>query len=684
MIGASRAFPLQIEVSGGGLLAVLIVALSVTYVRSVTEVGGDGDETVVSITVSDDVVGWPYRDADYVSVRPSEVDGEADADGDGAEAARVALTDAEAEVELDPGRWTLEAVGDRQTIGTESVGVSHELSTQCASMAVDPDTVDVTVTGGPERLPLDGVTVAPVGGSAEAHTDEDMITTNDEGRRRIDGLPVGEYGVSTRPAVDGVETTAAASSVTVSDGEVTNVTLPIEVQCSLTGSRRDRAATLADRIDELSADSARDVAIPHYYGTVLAAVLEVVEAVAATPPRAVVAGVHPNAGVDALLDATERGIDAVADAMSERRVVRLFGTCASMPPATVGWDGAESVTLAGFLDCAAGGADHERHAFRERLAETDDFLDRRWGESRRERPGSDAPRPIRRVHVGARRRRPGTRGRRPGVRRRPSARRDRGTVRSRPATPASRRANPLRRPPDRDRSRSGSLSRRSTDDHAESDDAEEEPYGAGRGRPVERRLRDATEDVDRPAPDVEVALGTHPRRARHAPCRPPLVGRVSYHDHAAGRRRSDPVLRDRHASGFRERPRDRAALGRQRLRSRPVGGRQVPVRGFEVGVPRDDADEPARDHEREEQPTRSDEVTPVHVCRWYFTTVRVTVPIGSGMSRGWRSDGQEMADLVVEFRQSGAVPEAVVAEAERLYAAGKYHEALLCVLEARE
>lgn len=77
-------------------------------------------------------------------------------------------------------------------------------------------------------------------------------------------------------------------------------------------------------------------------------------------------------------------------------------------------------------------------------------------------------------------------------------------------------------------------------------------------------------------------------------------------------------------------------------------------------------------------------MTPVHVCRWYFTTVTVTVPIGSGMSRGWRSDEQEMADLVVEFRQSGAVPEAVVAEAERLYAAGKYHEALLCVLEARE
>ena len=54
------------------------------------------------------------------------------------------------------------------------------------------------------------------------------------------------------------------------------------------------------------------------------------------------------------------------------------------------------------------------------------------------------------------------------------------------------------------------------------------------------------------------------------------------------------------------------------------------------------------------------------------------------MSHGWRSDEQEMADLVDEFLQSGSVPEEVAAEVERLYAAGKYNEALLCVLEARD
>ena len=50
------------------------------------------------------------------------------------------------------------------------------------------------------------------------------------------------------------------------------------------------------------------------------------------------------------------------------------------------------------------------------------------------------------------------------------------------------------------------------------------------------------------------------------------------------------------------------------------------------------------------------------------------------MFYGWRSDEQEMADLVVEFRQ--LVPEDVVSEVERLYAGGKYREALVCALKA--
>lgn len=389
--------------------------------------------------------------------------------GDGTEAARVALTDADAEVEPDPGTWTLEAVEEGRTVGTEPVAVSHEPSTHRASLVVDPHTVDVTVTGGPERRPLDGVTVeavadvgewsarqstdsegtatfdlpgsasgvtvratredlptaqstrpveraaaegvelsladgtgglsvettagghpwpgvevtvAPVAGGAAAHTDEDILITNDEGRRRIGDLPA--RGRRRRDRRRGV----------------------VRHRLRRGGDRRaapDRGPVLADRFPARPGGDARRPdrrtvgglgprrAIPRYYRTVLAAVLEVVEEVTATPSRAVVAGGHPDSAVDALLGATERGIDAVADAMSERRVVRLFGACASMPPATVEWNGAERVTLAGFRDRAADGADHERHAFRERLAETDDVPDRRLGEV-----GENAP--VRTLH----------------------------------------------------------------------------------------------------------------------------------------------------------------------------------------------------------------------------------------------------------------------------------------------
>lgn len=54
------------------------------------------------------------------------------------------------------------------------------------------------------------------------------------------------------------------------------------------------------------------------------------------------------------------------------------------------------------------------------------------------------------------------------------------------------------------------------------------------------------------------------------------------------------------------------------------------------------------------------------------------------MSHSWESDEREMATLLDEFRQSGSVPEEVANEVERLYASGKYHEALLCVLDARD
>ncbi len=80
----------------------------------------------------------------------------------------------------------------------------------------------------------------------------------------------------------------------------------------------------------------------------------------------------------AILDAVEAGIRAVDGAMSERRNVKLFGDCASMPPAEVEWGG--EATLDAFLNRVAEGGDHERRMLRDRLRETDEVLDRKWGE----------------------------------------------------------------------------------------------------------------------------------------------------------------------------------------------------------------------------------------------------------------------------------------------------------------
>jgi hypothetical protein len=64
--------------------------------------------------------------------------------------------------------------------------------------------------------------------------------------------------------------------------------------------------------------------------------------------------------------------------MSERRNVKLFGACESMPDASVEWSGA--ATLDAFLDRVNEGGDHERRALRDRLRAVDEVLDQQWGE----------------------------------------------------------------------------------------------------------------------------------------------------------------------------------------------------------------------------------------------------------------------------------------------------------------
>lgn len=222
------------------------------------------------------------------------------------------------------------------------------------------------------------VHITPVSEGAKMFTDKGTVTTDSQGRQMVEGIPVGEYELSAHPQVDGVETTAAIELVRVAADEMVEVTLSIRIHYSLSDTRRERLNDLRERIAALSDSPDRDVAIPRYYGTVLIAVLELVEAIAVAPERADRAGTAPDAAVDALLDGTEMGLDIVADAMSERKVVSIAKACEPMPSAEVTWRGV--TTLADFFHRVNTGPKSQRRALRDQLAATGEIIEKQWGE----------------------------------------------------------------------------------------------------------------------------------------------------------------------------------------------------------------------------------------------------------------------------------------------------------------
>lgn len=470
----------------GVLLGIVVVAFLVVLVlrafgsdttkfnlwpfgSSKPEAPGDspGPEMVdVTIELYDKVADRLYPDASRVSAvpdDPSGMHGNQEYNVDNSEPIR--LTGAEGTAELEYGTWAFKAIEDDQQIGSRRRQFTPTLKSDKITLPVKPYTVDVRVTGGPDREPLTGATVeatadagdwtkrrptdaqgtvqfdvprsatevsftakhedlppaesqvraeraaqegvtlriadetgamtvettvgerpwpevdvriTPVSEEAKAYTSEGTVTTTSGGRQTVKDLPTGEYEVTAHPQVESVDTTAAVKRVIVEDGDTVEVNLPIGISYTMSTAQRERMADIRDRIDGLTSASNRDVAIPQYYGTVLTSVLDVVKEVESAPERTVETGVSPDATVEALLDATDAGISAVDAAMSERRNVKLFGACESMPDASVAWSGA--ATLDAFLDRVGEGGDHERRALRDRLRAVDEVLDQQWGE----------------------------------------------------------------------------------------------------------------------------------------------------------------------------------------------------------------------------------------------------------------------------------------------------------------
>lgn len=244
---------------------------------------------------------------------------------------------------------------------------------------------------GDQVWPEVDIRITPVSEGAKTFTNEGTVTTNSDGRQTVRGLPVGEYEVHTHPQVKSIDAAVAIKSVpiesvdtaetvkrvTIQDGDTVEVKLSPGLSYTMSTAEEKRIAELESRIEELAVDQTRDVAIPQYYGTVLASVLELTEAIESTPERTIGAAIPPGAAVEALLDAIDGGLDVIFSAMSERLVADLLEACVSMPPERVRWDG--DVTLDAFLDHLTTGQDEVLADFYDQVVETGEFLDRQWG-----------------------------------------------------------------------------------------------------------------------------------------------------------------------------------------------------------------------------------------------------------------------------------------------------------------
>ena len=419
--------------------------------------GGRAETVALSVEVVDEFASKTYPHATNVVVRPQDQTGSTN------KTKGVGLTAGKGNIKLGYGEWVFEVRQNAMTIGQHRHTLNDGDEIDRIKLAVNPYEVEATVTGGPNREPLEEATVevtvdagewkqrrqtdsrgvvqfeiprsastvwftatygdllpveseyqieeAAQGGvalqiadgtgsitvgttagglsgpgaeveiepvSEQAYANDRTLTVDFGGRQQVENVPVGQYEVSANSELEAADTAGAVKRIKVGDGENTEVTLPISIPYRMSSKKQDRFNELRGRIDKLSSTPDRDVAIPRYYATVLTSMLELVKAMESSPERAVEAGFRPDETVEALLAATDVGITAVNDAMSERRNVSLFRTCASMPPTTIKWDG--DATLDEFFDRVSEGRESEHRALIDRLQAVDSVLQQQWSE----------------------------------------------------------------------------------------------------------------------------------------------------------------------------------------------------------------------------------------------------------------------------------------------------------------
>lgn len=166
-----------------------------------------------------------------------------------------------------------------------------------------------------------------------------------DGTITIPDLRTGRYTISTQFDGD-YEITAATRECEIETGHTARVTLDSSLEFTLDGPTRDRIDELRSKANDLVPTS-RDGAIPHYYASVLLAVLDTVERIPGRGAGVIEAGVDPAELIEATCDAVDAAIDYTREAMTTRQNVDLFSACDHLSTTRIDWadDAVDALTV---------------------------------------------------------------------------------------------------------------------------------------------------------------------------------------------------------------------------------------------------------------------------------------------------------------------------------------------------
>lgn len=277
---------------------------------------------------------------------------------------------ADATVELDADGTTETGTTNRQGVVTleppetataGTLSVSHErYESDTTELSLDTGvqgTLDIVPKTGSidVRTRIDGAETGPltVGfvpdeTALERLTDGGTIETDAHGRGRTSGVIAGTYLAAVR--VTGpfeAHFDASRTRVAVADGETTTATVDATFTWSLSERHRERLRGIRADVNALGEGGGRDTTIPEYYGSVVHAVLDAVEAMpddggqyfATTDSETT-----PDELADAMLHAAARATETIDEAMTTKRSIDLFAACSDMSDTHVRWNGTADVS----------------------------------------------------------------------------------------------------------------------------------------------------------------------------------------------------------------------------------------------------------------------------------------------------------------------------------------------------